>query len=75
MRTLLRHIKTGKYFAGPDTWTDSPARAYDFRFVDRALKYVETWKLENVELAFAFDDYENVTGVSLEKAALQYTVE
>ncbi len=69
MRTLLRHTRTGLYFQGPDKWTDKPERACDFRFNDRALQYVETWGLGEVELAFAFDDPQTVTTLPLEKTS------
>jgi len=72
MKTLLRHIGTGKYFQGPDKWTSDARSAYDFRFIDRALRYVQTWEMKEVELAFAFDDPESVTTVPLERTELQY---
>ena len=56
MRTLLRHKQSGTYFRGPDRWTDDPEEAYDFRFVERAVQYIETWHLDNVEMVFAFSD-------------------
>jgi hypothetical protein len=71
MRTLLRHTGTGLYFQGPDRWTNSPKLAYDFRFIDRALHFAETWELTEVELAFAFDDPECLTTASLEITALR----
>jgi len=58
MKTLLRHRRTGLYFQGPKRWTSNPQQAFDFRFADRAVHYVETWELKEVELAFAFDDGE-----------------
>jgi len=72
MRTLLRHTGTGLFFQGIEKWTDNPERAYDFRFIDRALQFVETWELEQVELAFVFDDPQSVTTVPLEKTAMRY---
>ncbi len=72
MKTLLRHTRTGLYFQAAEKWTDQPSRAYDFRFIDRAMQFVETWELQDVELAFAFEDPESVTTVSLEKTALRY---
>jgi hypothetical protein len=71
MRTLLRHTITGLYLQGPDKWTDNPERAYDFRFIDRAVRFVVTWDLKGVELAFAFDDPQTVTTASLEQHGLQ----
>ena len=61
MRTLLRHTRTRLYFQGPDRWTDNPEHAYDFRFTERALQYVATWDLTEVELAFVFEDAQLVT--------------
>ena len=73
MRTLLRNTATGLYFQGPDHWTSDPAAARDFKMIDRALKFVETWSLKNMELAFAFRDANRVTGVPIEKMALRYS--
>ena len=72
MRTLLRHTATGLFFQGPDQWTTDPERAYDFRFIDRAVSFAETWGLKQVELAFSFDNPEWVTTVAIEKTALHY---
>jgi hypothetical protein len=72
MRTLLRHRGTGLYLQGPEKWTDNAETAYDFRFIDRAIHYVETWDLEEVELAFAFEDPECITTAPLDKAALRF---
>jgi hypothetical protein len=73
MRTLLRNTATGLYFEGPDKWTSDPARARDFKMIDRALSFIETWRLRDMELAFAFRDYKHVTGVPLDKIALRYS--
>ena len=54
MRTLLRNTATGLFFQGPDKWTTDPAEALDFKMIDRALEFVETWSLKDMELAFAF---------------------
>ena len=72
MRTLLRHTRTGLYFQGPEKWTEQRSRAYDFRFIDRARDYVQTWELKEIELAFAFDDAEVVRAVPLERTELRY---
>jgi hypothetical protein len=73
MRTLLRNTATGLYFEGPDRWTSDPARALDFKMIDRAIKFIETWSLRDMELAFAFRDYKQVTGVPVEKIAIKYS--
>jgi hypothetical protein len=72
MRTLLRHTETGLYFQGPDKWTGEPEIAYDFRFIDRAVSFAETWELNQVELAFAFDNPQWVTTVALEKSSIRF---
>jgi len=73
MRTLLRNTVTGLYFQGPDQWTSDPAVARDFKLIDRALKFVETWRLQDMELAFAFRNVGRVTSVPIEKTAARYS--
>ena len=65
MSTVLRHTETGLYFQGPGKWTDSPTSAYDFRFIERAQQFVRVWELEQVEVAFAFEDSQFVSILSL----------
>jgi hypothetical protein len=69
MRTLLRHIQTGSYFQGPGRWTDDPDAAYDFRFIDRATQFIETWDLREVEMVFAFSDPVLITTRDFDKTA------
>ena len=73
MRTLLRNTTTGLFFQGPDQWTSDPTKARDFRMIDRALGFIETWRLKNIELAFAFRGARQVTAVPPEKIALRYS--
>jgi hypothetical protein len=54
MRTVLRHSTTGLFFAGADCWTDNPAKARDFRLIDRALDFVEKFHLKDVRVVFTF---------------------
>ncbi len=72
MRTLLRHTRTGLYYQGSGNWTDDSEQAYDFRFIDRALQYVDLWELTEVELAFVFDDPVSVTTCPLARTAAHY---
>ena len=72
MRTLLRQIPTGLYFQGPDKWTGNPSEALNFKSIDRALKFIETWALKEVELAFAFADQNHITRVPLDRIATPY---
>ena len=73
MRTLLRNTVTGLYFQGPDQWTTDPGQARDFKLIDRALEFIENWRLQNMELAFAFRDVKKVTGVPPDKIGLRYS--
>jgi len=67
MRTLLRNTATGLYFQGPDRWTSDPAQARDFKLIDRALDFIDTFRLKDMELAFAFRGAHHVTAVPPEK--------
>jgi hypothetical protein len=73
MRTLLRNTSTGLYFQGPDRWTSDPGLALDFKMIDRALDFIERWRLENMELAFAFRGARQVTAVPPEKISLRFS--
>jgi hypothetical protein len=73
MKTLLRKVSNGLYFQGPDRWTNDPAQAHNFKMIDRAIDFVHQWHLHDIELAFAFDDPEDVTTVPLDKMALRYS--
>jgi len=70
MRTILRHNVTNLYFESPDRWTDDPASAFDFHFLDRALKYIETHGLDEVEVAFAFDTSVQIRVVPVARPAV-----
>ncbi|MGA2863227.1 MAG: hypothetical protein ABSF95_01940 [Verrucomicrobiota bacterium] len=75
MRTLLRKRSSGLYFQGPDRWTSDPAGALNFKSIDRALNFIRTWQLQEVELAFAFNDRLEIKGVPPERVALKYCEE
>jgi hypothetical protein len=72
MKTLLRKIPSGLYFQGPDQWTNNPSEGFNFKSIDRALQFIETWGLKDVELAFAFNRPNAVTRVPLEKISTSY---
>lgn len=72
MRTLLRHTETGLYFQGPEKWTANPDVGYDFRFVERARQFVQVWQLEQVEVAFVFEDPQSISTLSLERGQLKH---
>ena len=73
MRTLLRRIPSGLYFQGPDRWTSNPAEGFNFKSIDRAVQFIETWGLKDVELAFVFSRPNSVTRVPLERIAFTYS--
>jgi hypothetical protein len=73
MRTLLRNTSTGLYFQGPDRWTSDPGLALDFKMIDRALDFIETWRLKDMELAFAFRGAHHVTAVPPDKIGVRYS--
>jgi hypothetical protein len=41
--------------------------------IDRALDFVRHWNLQDVELAFAFDDLSKVTRVPLDKISVNFS--
>jgi hypothetical protein len=67
MKTLLRNMATGLYFQGPDQWTGNAAEARDFKAIDRAIEFVRTWKLDGVEVAFAFRGTNQITFVPVDR--------
>ena len=73
MRTLLRKTGDGRYFAGPDRWTGDAARAFNFKSIDRALRFISVWNLKEVEIAFSFNGGSEVTTVPLEKIGVDYS--
>jgi len=76
MKTLLRKTSSGLFFQAPDQWTKDPAEALNFQSIDRALSFVQTYRLEEeVELAFAFQDLASVTRVPLEQIMVAYSEE
>lgn len=72
MKTLLRKISSGLYFQGPDRWTGNPAEAFNFKSIDRALSFIRTWHLQEVELAFAFRDAPEVKRVPPERIEVKF---
>ena len=73
MKTLLRKVSTGLYFQGPDKWTSNPGQAHNFKMIDRALQFIKKWNLQDVEVAFAFEDRGSVKRVPIEKLTLHYS--
>jgi hypothetical protein len=41
--------------------------------IDRAVEFIETFRLRDMELAFAFRGHKDVNGVPVEKIAVRYS--
>jgi hypothetical protein len=72
MRTLLRHRISGLFFQGVNQWTENAEQAYDFRFIDRAMHFADTWELGDVELAFTFEEPYSIQTAPLERSSMRY---
>lgn len=75
MRTVLRKSKLQLFFQGPDQWTADPQRAFNFKSIDRALRFIEQWHMDDVEVAFVFRNEKSVTRVPLEKVGVGFSSE
>jgi hypothetical protein len=56
MKVLLRHKRSGLFYAGPDQWSGDPEAAMDFQRPDVALDRVSEGNMAGVELVMHFDD-------------------
>ena len=56
MRVILRRTDNGRFYAGPDNWTEDAAAACFFDGPDCALDRVAEARLEQVELLMHFDN-------------------
>lgn len=72
MKTILRKKAKRLFFQAPDEWTNDPHKAFNFKTIDRALKFIENWNLRDVEVAFAFPGDDRVKGMPRDKIALEY---
>jgi hypothetical protein len=55
MRTLIRHIPTGKYFQSLEKWTRHRKKAHDFKFIERAMRFVTKTGFPDMELVLFFE--------------------
>ena len=49
------------------------AQAHNFKMIDRALQFIDHWKLEDVELAFSFEDTTHIKRVPADKLSVNYS--
>ena len=75
MKTILRHSRTGLFFAGADCWTEDPAKARDFRMIDRALDFIEKWHMQDVRVAFTFRNAKRVFDVPHRQLEVNFSEE
>jgi hypothetical protein len=73
MRTILRKKKVKLFFEGPDRWTGDPHKALNFKSIDRALTFIRQWQLKDVEVAFCFQDRDEVMAVPLDRISLKFS--
>jgi len=53
---------------------EQPRGGFNFKSIDRALQFIETWGLKDVELAFCVSTARiGVTRVSLDRIACKYS--
>ena len=56
MKVLLRNTRTGKFYAGPENWTEQQSEATGFEGPDRALDVVSEAKLQSMEVVIHFEE-------------------
>ena len=56
MRALIRHLKTGLFYAGDRRWTAKRERACDFKTTFRALTFAGDHHLRGVEVVLTFGE-------------------
>ena len=56
MKVLLRHARSGLYYANNDHWVAKGSLARDFEEVERAARWLEDTHLSGVEIALNYDD-------------------
>jgi hypothetical protein len=55
MRALIRHLKSGLFYAGDWRWTAKQEKACDFGSTFQALRFAGDNHLRGVEVVLAFD--------------------
>ena len=56
MKIFWRDTATGRFYAGPERWTEDDAEAFDFGETDLALGAVEEGGLRRIEVLMRFED-------------------
>ena len=67
MRALIRHLKSGRFYAGGRRWTARREKASDFGTTFRALTYAEDNHLRGVEVVLASDRPGSGVSANLER--------
>lgn len=50
MAILLRNTQTGFFYVGYNRWRVYPDEAFDFQTLDRANRWIDSMKLDSVEI-------------------------
>jgi len=56
MKIILRDTETGRFYAGPEKWTEDDTEAFDFQETNLALDTVQEAKLRRIEVLMRFDN-------------------
>jgi hypothetical protein len=63
---VLRHIKNGTFFRAKDDWTQEPALAHNFVFLENAQQYALTNGLDQVDAVCMTPDLTITNGTRLD---------
>jgi len=67
MRIAIHNMVTGQYLGEGDQWVEKLSEARDFQQASKALEYVFTHHLANIEMTYVFPDKIYNFNVSLGK--------
>jgi len=56
MKVLLRHTRSGLFYAGENHWVPKGSLARDFEEVERAARWLKDTRLSGVETAIGYND-------------------
>ena len=59
MKTILRHMSSGKYFQALNKWTSNPAKAHDFHGVGPAFWFAHKAGFPDMELVISLEPWES----------------
>jgi len=63
MQTLIRHAPTGEYFQSLEKWTTKREEAHDFKFMERALRFISKAGFSEMELILSLNRREQENAI------------